>query len=26
MREIVWVHSQRIAPYKTLILNELRYY
>ncbi|WP_121036275.1 uroporphyrinogen-III synthase [Helicobacter pylori] len=26
MREIVWVHSQRIAPYKTLILNELCYY
>ncbi len=26
MREIVWVHSQRIAPYKTLILNELYYY
>lgn len=26
MREIVWVHSQRIAPYKTLVLNELRYY
>ncbi len=26
MREIVWVHSQRIAPYKTLILNEFCYY
>ncbi|WP_041600236.1 uroporphyrinogen-III synthase [Helicobacter acinonychis] len=26
MREIVWVHSQRIAPYKTLILNGLHYY